>query len=324
MKHNRTLILFYVLVGYVIVQFIWWAYAIIQLNHEIYILKNEIINLQNLSSEKYYFSLKQLHQKLDKRKLMVLTEGGVFLLILLWGIWLVRRSFIREMQLSRQQKNFLMSVTHELKSPIAAVKLQLETLLRHSIEKEKKDWILNNAINDTDRLNQLIENILVSANIDNAAYPIHKENINLTELLKNKINKLNTSLGEKVSINSTIQEDVWFNCDKLAMISIINNLLENAIKYSSNDKQSMIFIHLKKETDNIVFSVADNGIGISDEEKKLIFNKFYRSGKEETRQTKGTGLGLFITDFFVKKHDGKITVKNNQPQGSVFEVEFKI
>ena len=324
MKYNRTLILFYVLVGYVIIQFVWWAYAIINLNHEIYILKNEILNLQNLNPEKYYQSLKLLHQKLDKRKLMVLTEGGVFLFILLWGIWLVRKSFIREMQLSRQQKNFLMSVTHELKSPIASVKLQLETLLRHSLDKEKNDFILRNAINDTERLHQLIENILLSANIDNTAYPIHKEWINFSQLLIDKINKLNTSLGEKVNIVANIEEDIMFHCAQLAMISVIRNLLENAVKYSQKNQSIEIAVALKKEKDKIIFSVADNGIGVSDEEKNLIFKKFYRSGKEETRNTKGTGLGLFISDFFVKKHNGKISVKNNMPTGSIFEVEFKL
>lgn len=98
----------------------------------------------------------------------------------------------------------------------------------------------------------------------------------------------------------------------------INNLLENAVKYTAPDKPIQVKINTRHHTAYI--QIADQGMGIPDEEKKKIFNKFYRVGSEESRKTKGTGLGLYITCKIVSQHRGKITVKDNQPTGSVFEI----
>ena len=108
--------------------------------------------------------------------------------------------------------------------------------------------------------------------------------------------------------------------DRTNFPSIILNLLENGVKYSPED--SKITISLKKQNQKVMLSVADFGVGISDKEKETIFQRFYRSGNEETRKTKGTGLGLYIVDYLVKQHNGIISVKNNVPTGSIFEVVF--
>jgi K+-sensing histidine kinase KdpD len=108
--------------------------------------------------------------------------------------------------------------------------------------------------------------------------------------------------------------------DRTSFPSIILNLFENAVKYSHDN--SSITISLKSQADKIILSIADEGIGIDQKEKTLIFQKFYRIGNEETRTTKGTGLGLYITDYLIKQHGGSISVKNNQPKGSIFEVVF--
>ena len=112
-----------------------------------------------------------------------------------------------------------------------------------------------------------------------------------------------------------------FNCDEIAIKSIILNLLENAIKYS--DENPDISIVLSSDQQQILMKISDKGIGISDKEKELVFNKFYRSGSEETRKTKGTGLGLFIVKYLVNQHFGKISIYDNQPKGSIFEIKFK-
>jgi K+-sensing histidine kinase KdpD len=108
--------------------------------------------------------------------------------------------------------------------------------------------------------------------------------------------------------------------DRTSFPSIILNLFENAVKYSP--EQSTIVVALKTQANKIIFSIADEGIGIDSKEKALIFQKFYRVGNEEIRKTKGTGLGLYITDYLVKQHGGSISVKNNLPKGSIFEVSF--
>lgn len=102
----------------------------------------------------------------------------------------------------------------------------------------------------------------------------------------------------------------------------INNLLENAVKYTPEDKA--ITIKLNRKADAVVLQVIDEGPGIAEEEKRKVFNKFYRIGNEETRKTKGTGLGLYLTGKIVGQHRGRILIKDNKPQGAIFEVSLPI
>ena len=106
--------------------------------------------------------------------------------------------------------------------------------------------------------------------------------------------------------------------DRQGIVSIANNLLENAIKYA--DGRPTVEVRLFHDKKNVTMEFADNGTGIPDKEKKRIFEKFYRIGSEETRQTKGTGLGLFIVAQIVKAHRGRIQVLDNQPKGTVFRI----
>ena len=122
-------------------------------------------------------------------------------------------------------------------------------------------------------------------------------------------------------IISDIEPGIHFEIDKTSFPSIILNLLENAVKYSEAD--STVTLTLKKNQNTIILSVKDEGAGISDEDKSMIFQKFYRAGNEETRSTKGTGLGLYIVNYLVEQHNGTISVKNNSPKGSIFEIIFQ-
>lgn len=120
------------------------------------------------------------------------------------------------------------------------------------------------------------------------------------------------------TINSSIEEEIDLKGDSLLLQILLNNLVENAIKYSS----SIIEISLARKGTNIQLQVADQGIGIPDQEKKKIFGRFYRIGNETTRTTKGTGLGLYLCERIAQHHKATITVKDNQPIGSIFLVNF--
>lgn len=292
----------------------------VKLNNEIYSLKTELNVLNGEALDEVVVNGNKLHEKLHKRWIMISGEGIVFIGILFAGIFQIRKTFKREEELSKQQQNFLLSVTHELKSPIASTKLQLQTLQKHELSREKQKEILANAIADTDRLNTLVENILLAAKIENNIYWLHKENENLSEYITDRMNQTITSFNYKQNIVLTIEPDIYLNIDRISFSSIILNLFENATKYSPVD--STITISLKKQNQTIILSVTDQGSGISDEEKLTVFQKFYRVGNEETRKTKGTGLGLYIVNYLVKQHDGTVSVKNNIPKGSIFEVEF--
>lgn len=317
---TRPLFWFYILVVYIIIQFTWWGYLMVNSNNEIFHLKTEINLLKGETPDEVIIKGNELNQKLHKRWIMIFGEGVVFMSILLIGIFKVRNVFKKETALAHQQQNFLLSVTHELKSPIASTKLQLQTLQKHELSREKQKEIITDAINDTERLNNLVENILLAAKIENNIYILHKEECNLSNYITEGMNQTLRSFNYKQNVVLSIEPDIYMNIDKTTFPSIVLNLLENAVKYSP--AHSTITVGLKKQNQKIILSVQDEGTGIPEEVKGMIFNKFYRIGNEETRKTKGTGLGLYIVDYLVKQHGGTITVKNNSPKGSIFEIVF--
>jgi signal transduction histidine kinase len=258
--------------------------------------------------------------KLSKKKWMYATEGIVMIILLFWGILWVYRTFEKSIKLNQQQNNFLLSVTHELKTPIASVKLYLETLLKRDLDKEQQHTILKNSINDTNRLRVLVDNLLLSAQLETNHYEPLMTQINLSELINKIIDKYAEPRNLQERIIKNIEQQVFITGDEFAIETIVINLLTNAEKYSDNN----ITILLKSDNKHIILSVLDLGIGISDDDKVKLFDKFYRVGEEQTRKTKGTGLGLFIVKKLVKINHATIDVKNNHPSGTNFEVIFNV
>lgn len=322
MQNNRPLIFFYVLVVYVLLQFVWWAYMLFNLNNEIHSLKLELISDRFSSSEQIAFKQSELKAKLNARRIMILGEGAVFLSLLAFGIYRVRKTFKQEIQLSRQQQNFLLSVTHELKTPLASNKLFLQTLEKHELSREKQAEIIKKAISDVDRLNSLVDNILLSARIENGEMLLNKEKCSLSQTVHQIIENSGQLSFSKNRINVKTLNDAEIEIDKNAFSSILLNLVENALKYSP--KESMVQIDIDKKENKAVLRVKDEGIGMNEYDKKHAFDKFYRSGNEETRHTKGTGLGLYIVKNLAQWHQAAIFIYNNQPKGTIFEIHFPI
>lgn len=319
-KRPGPLFIFYLLVVYVFLQFIWWSYLMVKLNNEVLQQRLQIIELSNTNPSAIVFAKSELHHKLQKRWLMIAGEGTVFLILLISGFMQTRKIFKKEAELNNRQKNFLLSVTHELKSPIASAKLQLETLLKRELSKEKQKEILTNALNDTERLNALVENVLIATRLEDSNYKLLRANINLSELIEKEIAKLaaHFQLEKKHILQVEVESDIYFMTDAFAFVSILNNLYENAIKYSTSEP--ILKISLRKKDEQLELLFEDNGIGISESEALLIFDKFYRVGSEETRKNKGTGLGLYIVRQLVRNHNGTIKVRKNSPKGSIFEI----
>ncbi len=319
-KKSNPLLIFYILTIYIVLQFAWWTYMLSNLNDEVYAKKTELV----FSSQKTILEkndlIDELEKKLIKKKLMIIGEGSVFILLLLAGIYKTRKSFFKELKLAEQQKNFLLSITHELKSPVASVKLYLQTLLKRDLEKQKIEQILINSIKETERLNNLIDNLLVASKIESELYPIFLEKTLIRLFIEKTVINLKTIYQDKYEIVININPELSLDIDKQAFSSIILNLLENAIKYSPIN--TTISIESHQENGRSILRIIDQGIGIPDHEKKLIFNRFYRIGSEETRSAKGTGLGLFIVKHLIEKQKGEIAIYDNTPKGSIFEIIF--
>jgi K+-sensing histidine kinase KdpD len=211
-------------------------------------------------------------------------------------------------------------VSHELKTPIAATKLQLQTLIKHDLEREKQKELLNNALNETNRLHKLVDNVLMANQIENNNLSIQKEKLNLSNLLENTLKRYFIGYIDSKTISLHIEPGIYYSGDKELLPSIFINLIENAIKYSFN--KINIQVILKSYNNKPLLEIKDNGCGISDNEKEAVFNKFFRSGSENTRKTKGTGIGLFIVKSICDLHHLDIRVLNNQPTGSIFQIQF--
>jgi signal transduction histidine kinase len=320
LKRSRPLLLFYLLVAYVFVQFIWWSYHLFQLNNEVYTLRTELNYVTSHDSEE----LKRAEQELDahrkRRWSMIIGEGAFFLVLLVLGHIKIRNTFKKETALAQQQHNFMLSITHELKTPLASTRLQLETLLKRELERERQKEILSNAISDTDRLNKLVENILLAASIDNSSYKVHLEEIDLSAFTQSLVSSNLRWLQQKHTVKTDIEPGIFYPVDKMGFESILLNLAENAVKYAP--AATAITIELRKENSKVLLAVKDEGPGIPAEERQAIFRKFYRLGNEETRSSKGTGLGLYIVKFIAEAHRADVSVTGNSPHGSIFTVTF--
>ncbi len=315
----KSVRIFAVLVIYILLQFIWWSYLLIKLNDEVYRHRIEIVQLK-YPADKAAVEEASLVAKLHSRYWMIAGEGLVFLSLLSWVTYQTIRSIRKEMELARMQKNFLLSITHEFKSPLASIKLYLQTIQKHQLDKEKEQSFIAKAIADTERLDTLVENTLLANMIDHKGYSFSKEQLNLSALVRLISQKFNALPDFHQRIRTIIQDDIVIHGDKLALTLMLNNLIENALKYSP--AQSEITAELERGGSKTILKISDQGRGIANAEREKIFKKFYRSGNEETRNTKGTGLGLFLVEHIAKNHNGKVTVMENQPRGSIFQVVF--
>jgi K+-sensing histidine kinase KdpD len=317
---KRTTLIFSVLVGYIFLQFLWWEVLLVRQSNDIITKEQKITAISSTNDRLIERDIELLEKKKMKRVYMITGEGTVFLLILLFGIYLVRRSVKKETQLANQQKNFISSVSHELKTPIAATKLQLQTLIKHELSRDKQKQLLNNALDETERLHKLVDNVLLANQIENNNLTSQKENSNLSALTENTITRYFQNRIDSGDLSYTIEKDIICSLDKDLFPSVIINLIENSIKYSFNAVN--ITVSLKNTNNRPVLEVADQGIGISEAEKLKVFDKFFRSGNEDTRRTKGTGIGLYIVKRICDIHQAKIKVLNNNPTGSIFRVQF--
>ena len=319
-KFQIITIVYWILLTYIIIFIGWWFFSLYKQNEMMYNLRKQQLQATvNPSSAGFQKANSEIVEQRRRNIAKYIGEGGTFLILILIGAAYVYRSVRREFRTQQQQQNFVMAITHELKTPLSVSRLNLETLQRHKLDEEKREKLLSMTMQETLRLDNLINNILISSQLEGHSYRISKEEFNFSSLVNDVVHQFEMRYHDRKLIKN-IQEDIDINGDALLLKLLVSNLLENANKYSPKDKP--VTIELKQNAEGIQLNVKDEGCGIRNEEKRNVFKKFYRIGDEQTRTTKGTGLGLYLCKKIAEDHNGSIAVDDNPPQGSNFIVRF--
>jgi len=321
LKKNRIVVItavYWVLLVYIVAALLWWFIA---LNHQNNILTELRLKSLNTNDPHYVIQEGAIVAAQKRKTAQYIGEGAIFFLLIAIGAVFVYRATRRQLKLAKQQQNFMMAVTHELKTPIAVTLLNLETLLKRKLDIEKQERLIGNTIHEANRLNALCNNILLAAQLDGGIYQSEKESIPLSDMLENSTQNFKTRFPQR-QLLTKISPAVYIQGQELLLQMLINNLIDNALKYSP--KESTITITLKHTNTKVELQVTDEGIGIAAIEKKKIFDKFYRVGDENTRKTKGSGLGLFLCKKIMQDHSGQIIITDNHPSGSIFTAIFSI
>jgi len=261
MKNLRLRLLSLLVIAYMIVAFTWWTLLLFKKNEDardaktyslwlVMVADGHVENEEEFKHTNLYLNLQEDYKR---QEYMIMGEALFFVVSLVIGIWLINRSYHREIETATQQRTFLLSITHELKSPIASIRLVLETFVKRlsKLNPEQSNRLTNSALQEIDRLNELVNNLLLAAKVETAYIPT-KEAIDLSNLFQEVIEKLRTKYPQVNFLFSKQTEEVEIQADKLGMSSIAFNLLENAIKYGEGEKQ--IGIDLERQNGSVLLA----------------------------------------------------------------------
>ena len=246
----------------------------------------------------------------------LLSIGSVMFLFVLAGVVLYLIWSIQQINLNRRQSNFIDAVTHELKSPIASLKLFLQTLGKRNIDEEKKQEFYCSMLVDVERLDQLITQLLNVARLQQkSSLPEPETWVAIESILDESVSKLAIQYRvprECLDIESTACE-VWSR--QVDIEIVLRNLIDNALKYGGRPPMIRIVVEFDAPLKSAIVSVTDNGSGIPKHLRKKIFRRFYRAGDELERTKPGTGLGLFLVRSIVRRLRGTIRVADMPKDG---------
>ena len=252
----------------------------------------------------------------------VAAQGGFMALGVLLGLIYIYRKLNTEMELVLRQRNFIATVTHELKTPIAALQVWTDTLFTRELNEERKSRIHELMGKDLGRLTELVSNLLEAARAEAGSLELKLEPLDLEPWLKTVCEGMNNRLGSgALNLSTELGRDIWVMADPKALGTVIENLLSNAYKYADEPRQTTVT--LDGDRDDVFIVVSDQGNGIAGKEMSRIFQPFYRVGDELTRQAPGSGLGLFLSKEIILRHDGEIRVASRgRGFGSSFTVRL--
>lgn len=251
-----------------------------------------------------------------------LTLGCVLLGMILVGTVMLFIFAQKQTSLVHQQRNFVSSVTHELRSPLASLQLSFETLQKQNVPVEIRHQLNEMALSDIDRLARLVDRILISARLDRgiAGFDATLEEItmrNFTQEIIDASSHLDTDLSSRIHVNLPYDFSIWAPRQPLSLI--LRNLLENAVSYSP--AKTLIEIKIQDEGTDFHLSVRDKGYGLNKKDLRRIFKMFHRTSAATKKAIPGTGLGLYIVKSMTKLMNGRVWAESSGiGEGATFHV----
>jgi two-component system, OmpR family, sensor histidine kinase SenX3 len=261
---------------------------------------------------------------LNLREVALMILGIIFFALIITGIILNMIFLLREIRRNEQQDAFLNAMTHELKTPIASIKLYLETLKTRDVTEEKRREFYDVMLADSNRLLSTVEQVLQASRTREKERSLNIAEVEIGKLLKETVNIIQTRYNlDKSAISfSDTSGDAKVSGDANELQTVFLNLLDNAVKYSKDAIKITVKLRSKQQN-KVEIYIRDSGIGIPPEELKRIFRRFYRVQNALTQDTTGTGLGLYIVQSIIKKHGGHIIAKSRgENKGTSFLVQF--
>ena len=264
--------------------------------------------------------LKSLDLRLDRKSTAWLGEGVVIGLITLIIILAMYIYIDRILRFNLQKTNFMMAVTHELKTPIAAAKLAIETVIRNK-NIEAQDRVLEISKKNIDRLSGMMERVLLATQFENSLPVAQKKWESCSDIIQKALVDCQFTDEQILKISLVIPSNFLIYCDSYMMKIAFINLFTNSIKYSEPNGVNVIVSSIINN-EHCQILISDQGIGIPMIERTRIFEKFYRVGNEMTRSRQGSGLGLYLVKQILQLHDARIEVQANNPKGSTFVINI--
>ena len=263
---------------------------------------------------------------LNWREVALLVLGIVFFNLLIFGLVLNTTFLIREIRRNEQHDAFINAVTHELKTPVASIRLYLETLKTRDVDEQQRREFYNIMLADSDRLSKTVEQVLRASRTRHRGRHIAKSAINLGEMVREclELARVQYGLNEThlIYTESPDASNARVSGDIDELRAAFANLLDNAVKYSDAEVRVVVSVSAADEK-RVTVRVADQGIGIPQSQLRRIFKRFYRVPGRFMARVKGTGLGLFIVKSVVKKHGGRVYAESAGPgHGSTFTVQL--
>ena len=267
-------------------------------------------SLQELDSERYH------------RLRRYGWEGTFFMVVLAVAMTIVIRAIREEARLRKRQQNFLSTVSHEFKSPLASLQLSAETMAMRELEPERRNVLVQRMLVDVSRMERMSSKILNTSRLEQSKVELHMETLSLASAVSGALSTIEDRARESdVEISTDVPDSLLIFGDLMSTRTVVQNLIENAVQATAQTDGGRVTIQAHRGEGQVTLEVSDTGIGFRPVEAKRLFQKFYRSGDELRRTSAGTGLGLFIVKRLMHHQRGSVKADSEGlGKGAVFTV----